>query len=52
VTITLWLLPLLLLLLGVLLVVRGMRGRAVDDHPICRRCGFDLFGRPEGSAAI
>jgi ribosomal protein L37E len=27
----------------------GMRGRRVDDHPICRKCGFDLFGRPEGS---
>jgi hypothetical protein len=42
------LLPLLLLVLGVLLIVRGLRGRAVDDHPICRRCGFDLTGRPEG----
>src|SRR3954469_19276792 len=22
------------------------RGRRVNGHPICRRCGFDLFGRP------
>jgi len=37
------------LLIGVFLLRRGLRGRRVDDHPICRRCGFDLFGRPEGS---
>src|SRR5437773_4249665 len=24
----------------------GLRGRAVDDHPHCRECGYDLFGRP------
>lgn len=24
----------------------GYRGRLVGDHPYCRRCGFDLFGRP------
>lgn len=23
----------------------GLRGRRVDDHPICRRCGFDLIGQ-------
>src|SRR3982751_3540492 len=28
----------------------ALRGRRVDDHPICRRCGFDVFGRPEGSS--
>src|SRR5262245_45441545 len=22
----------------------GLRGRRVDDHPFCRKCGFDLFG--------
>ena len=32
-----------------LLVLWGMRGRRVDDHPLCRRCGFDLFGRAEGT---
>jgi hypothetical protein len=48
---TLWitLIPLFALALGVFLLVRGIHGRRVDDHPICRRCGFDLFGRPEGS---
>lgn len=27
----------------------ALRGRRVDDHPICRKCGFDLFGRPDGA---
>jgi hypothetical protein len=27
----------------------ALRGRQVNDHPICRKCGFDLFGRPAGS---
>jgi hypothetical protein len=31
------------------LVLGGMRGKAVDDHPICRRCGFDLTGKPADS---
>jgi hypothetical protein len=30
--------------LGVVLVRLGWRGRAVNDHPICRRCRFDLVG--------
>ena len=29
----------------------GLRGRRVNDHPICRRCGFDLVGKPAGSTA-
>ena len=44
-----FLLFILLLLIGVLLFVRGLRGVRTDDHPICRKCGFDLTGRPEGS---
>lgn len=32
---------------GVVLFVRGVRGRAVDDHPLCRRCRYDLSGTPE-----
>ena len=24
----------------------GRRGRRVDDHPLCRGCGFDLYGLP------
>jgi hypothetical protein len=27
----------------------ALRGRRVDDHPICRRCGFDVSGRPAES---
>jgi hypothetical protein len=29
---------------GVLLVIFGVRGRRVGDHPTCRVCGFDLTG--------
>jgi hypothetical protein len=36
-------------LVGSWLVWRGLRGRVVDDHPFCRRCGFDLFGLPDAS---
>jgi uncharacterized membrane protein YgcG len=43
------LLAAMLLLGGILLMWLGYRGRRVDDHPICRKCGYDLFGRPEGS---
>jgi hypothetical protein len=35
-------------LAGVLALVRGLYGVAIDDHPLCRRCGFDLTGRPKG----
>jgi hypothetical protein len=35
--------------IGIELIRRGRRGYAIDDHPICRRCGFDLFGLPSGS---
>ena len=47
--IVLWIIPAVALLIGAGLLRVGLRGRRVDDHPICRRCGFDLFGRPEGS---
>lgn len=30
--------------LGAVLVVIGLRGRRINDHPICRFCGFDLEG--------
>lgn len=36
-------------LASLILLRRGVRGRRVGDHPHCRRCGFDLFGRPETS---
>ncbi|QYK47647.1 MAG: hypothetical protein KF838_12745 [Phycisphaeraceae bacterium] len=29
---------------GILLIRAGLRGRRVNDHPICRRCRFDLVG--------
>ena len=29
---------------GVVLLVRGVRGRRVGDHPVCARCEYDLFG--------
>src|SRR3954452_20405965 len=36
-------------LLTLALLVYALRGRRVDDHPLCRRCGFDLFGKPAES---
>jgi hypothetical protein len=38
-----------ILALGVALLFVGMRGRRVDDDPHCRKCGFNLRGRPEDS---
>ncbi len=32
------------LLIGVTLIALGLRGRRINDHPICRGCGFDLVG--------
>ena len=34
------------LVVGLALVILGRRGRRTDDHPLCRRCRFDLTGRP------
>lgn len=33
-----------ILVLGVLFVLAGRRGRRLNDHPQCRWCGFDLHG--------
>lgn len=30
--------------LGIALLALGLRGRRIDDHPVCRRCQFDLIG--------
>ena len=37
------------LVVGLALVILGRRGRRTDDHPLCRRCRFDLTGRPDGA---
>jgi len=31
------------------LIFRGLRGFRVGTHPVCRRCGYDLFGQPVGT---
>jgi hypothetical protein len=33
-------------LVGLVLLFIARRGRRIDDHPLCRRCGFDLCGLP------
>ena len=38
-----------MLAVSALLVLIGFRGRRVNDHPLCRHCGFDLFGKPSES---
>lgn len=45
------------LLLGLVLLIRGLRGRRVGAEPRCRRCGYDLTGGagercPECGAAL
>jgi hypothetical protein len=37
------------IVVGAILLWRGIRGRFVGDHPHCRKCGFDLFGKPDSS---
>lgn len=39
---------LVLLVAGLMLLITGVRGYRIGDHPICHRCGFDLFGLPSG----
>lgn len=31
--------------LGLFLLLTALRGKRIDDHPWCRKCKFDLFGR-------
>ena len=40
-----------LLAVGGLLLWWGRWGRRVNDHPICRKCGYDLLGLSPGTAA-
>lgn len=36
-------------IVGLVLAWVGMRGRKINDHPVCRQCAFDLAGvYPEG----
>ena len=42
-------LPIFVLIASTALLIAGLRGRRVDDHPLCRRCGFDLVGSPRES---
>jgi len=36
-------------LFGALLLAVGLRGKRIDDHPVCRRCRFDLAGLSIGA---
>lgn len=39
-----WIIAALLTLLGAIGVWLGLRGKRLNDHPICRKCKFDLVG--------
>jgi hypothetical protein len=32
------------LILGLLMLIFGLRGKLLDHHPVCRRCRYDLIG--------
>lgn len=34
---------------GIALLIWCFRGKRIDDHPVCRRCDFDLTGLPKES---
>src|SRR4051812_44201596 len=40
------LLPAVVLLTALAVLAVAVRGRLADAHPYCRKCGFDLFGKP------
>jgi hypothetical protein len=40
----LWLLLAAVGFTGLALLIFGFRGRRIDDHPVCRKCRFDLVG--------
>ncbi len=42
--------PAAMLVAAVAVLLAALRGRRTDDHPLCRRCGYDLTGRPDGAA--
>jgi len=39
-------------LAGAIVLAMALRGRRIDDHPICRRCGFDLTGLHQPGAKL
>lgn len=39
-------LPLAVLIAGITLLALGWRGVRVGDHPVCRRCNYNLLGLP------
>lgn len=39
----------LLTMFGIVTIVLALRGRRIDDHPVCRRCRFDLVGVHPGA---
>jgi hypothetical protein len=41
-----WLLHGAMALSGLVVLVLGLCGRRINDHPLCRRCGADLLDRP------
>ena len=44
-----WIAVAILFAVGFLLAAIGFRGRLTDLHPYCRKCRFDLMGRPADS---
>jgi hypothetical protein len=41
--------PIVALIASLMLRAIARRGRQGDEHPVCRKCRFDLFGRPDTS---
>src|SRR5436853_3408192 len=41
--------PLASLTISIIMLWLAWRGRREGDHPICRKCGYDLFGSPPAS---
>ena len=48
-TVAILLIFLFILALASAFLFLGIRGYRIGDHPVCRRCGFDLFGQPPGT---
>jgi len=44
-----WTIAIALAALGLYLFRRGLKGKLLDNHPLCRRCHFDLFNKPPDS---